>query len=306
MSNFTEQLNLELYKPDHWDIADAGFETLGEFFEKFAAQQKRAAAGLIQDAGELATYIRNYEIYYKAHVEINIRMAYEFAYSGLSDTDKATFDYMREQERQLKLGIDAFKRHGGANLDLANLRKDVARFASTVGKNLAGFVGIAEILEAASSGRPDEVGKVSAGVLAGYVAGEVVEKALFRLALRGLIAVSVASGPVGWIIGIAIGLAVEKGAEKGAEALWERWISSDADKKIRELEESVEKIYGSGSPIAQQVKEQLRGSAERLGELNGTWLEGFTELSSEQKAFLTFLLFAPSSNRFRDPTNHLS
>lgn len=298
MSSFTEQFHINLTNPEYWDIGAAGYATLDEFWKDLGKKQRLAASGEIRNAGECLDYAKSYEIHYKALAKVNAKIAAEF--TTLSEADKKLLNTMRSQERELKLVVDRLKAAGTSNLDSANIKRIVAKYAPIAGKNLGGFIGISQILTAVDSGRADEVGRTSAGVLAGFLLGNL--GAAGGAALAGLF---VAGGPIVWIAAALGAVVFGYGGEKFTQAVWDTWISSDADRKVRGLIEQAKEIYGTFSETAQQVEEQLKGSAEKLGNLDGTWLEGYDELTSSERAFLTYLFFAPSGSldRFTDRIN---
>lgn len=264
--------------PSSWDAAGASFTGLGTYLSGLAELQGKAAQGALS-AVELPRFISSYDAWYQALAKVNAQMASQAG--SLTDAELQTLTALRQQENRLKFLVDQLKQSGvtTANVKLA-------------GTALGAFVGVAQIVSEVGTGSWDDVGKVTAGVMAGYWAGAALA--------NGIVATGLATGPVGWLVTAAFVAGVSFGASKGAEAAWMSMISSDAQSLRRALLDQAKTIFGDGSPMYEQIRSQLQHSADKLGKLDGTWLEGFTDMVPGDKAYLTFLMFSPAGARFTD------
>ena len=293
MSTFEENLKAELENPNHWDFAEAGYQTLDAFFVAYAQQQVLAAQGRLANAAEALSYAKNYEVYSTAMARIRATVAP--AGAALTASDAAFIAELRSQEALLKTTAARLRSSVAAGVDLAALRGEAAQFAKGAGRALGAFVGIGVILQAVSTGSTDEIGKASAGVLGG-MAGALAGPPAAALVVTLFAAAGVAiAAPVAAAVGLVAVIGLGYGGSKSAEAAWATWISSPSDNKVRQLIAHAEAVYGAGSPIAESIKTTLNGHAAKLGSLDGTWLQGFVELSATQRASLTTLLLLPGN-----------
>jgi hypothetical protein len=288
VSDFTQRLSQELANPNVWDFADAGATSLEEYWKVLGAAYARAAKGLVDIAEDAQQIAKSYNVYLRALELVNARMGSEFP--ALTGDDLATYRAMRQAEDSLRYAHARLAASVNANVSIAELKREVARFAPQAGRALGVFVGVGEILAVANSGSYDDVGKTTVGVFVGAGIGFALGNAAWVTAIA-------ATGPIGWIgAAVVIAMGSYMGSQ-AAEVAWENVISSDGERLRRELIEQAESLFGRDDPITTGVRQQLQHGADKLGALNGTWLQGFTELSSTEKAQLTYLMLAPGGAR---------
>lgn len=289
MSNtFLRDWYAAMKDPSRWDGAGTTFSTIEKFFERQAALQAMAAAGRLPDVAACLEYARGYESYYKALAKVNAEMAAQYA--TLTPDQRRIFAELRVRESQLKFTVDRLKDATRNTDSLPALNSRLASAAVMAAKQLGAFVGLAQI---AQQGSLDDIGKTSAGVLVGYYTGAGVWAGGTALGLT-------ASGPVGWLATVVAMVGVSYVTSKGTELAWERIVSGDGDVLRRQLLEQAKKLFTEGTPEYREVEQQLRFSVDKLGRLDGTWLEGFTDLVPMEKARLTVLLFAPQGVPYAD------
>jgi Ca2+-binding RTX toxin-like protein len=290
-SAFAQTWWSEIRNFEQWDAAGIGATTFDDFFKQLAALQRKAAEGALSSLDDLRAYANGYETAYKAWAKANATVAAEFA--TLSAEERAFLNQARAYETQLRFTVDNLKAAANSQAGLAVARAEVARFAVGAGKSLGAFVGLAQIASAMDGGSLDDVGKVSAGVLAGYAVGVYVGGALTTLS---------ATNPLGWVVAMATAAAFAYGADKSAQAIWTRLVSSDSENLRRQLMSQAEQMFGANHPFTLSIKEAIHNAADKLGKLDGTWLEGFSdsELVNTDKALLTYLFLSPGGVRYSD------
>jgi hypothetical protein len=169
----------------------------------------------------------------------------------------------------------------------------IGRRGAGIAKFLGFIVGVAQILEQASSGTRDDVYKTTAGVITG-MAGVWGVGLLTGPAVAGLLAL----GPLGWFAAaiVVVGTSAVAGyaAGKAGEVAWVTYVSSDSDRLARAMLDHAKSLYGEQSSQYQQLFSYLQTEASKLGAMNGTWLEGFTDLTAQQRATFTLAAFAPA------------
>ncbi|MHB1124547.1 MAG: calcium-binding protein [Ramlibacter sp.] len=277
-STFYDEWVSKLKSASNWDAADFTFSTLSTFFAGLADLQAKAIQGTL-NAAEVPKYINSYEAWYGALAKVNAEMASQA--STLTEAEAKVFAALRQQENQLKFLMDRLHESG---VTKANI--------TTAGRALGVFVGLAQIISEVGDGSWDDVAAVSVGVVVGYAAGSVIAV--------GIATAGIVTGPVGWLAAAVFvaGSSVYLGDK--AKAAWLDNISSDSENLRREMLKEIEKVFGADSPAYEEMRAALQYSADKLGKLDGTWLEGFTDMAPGDKAYLTFAMFAPAGVRFTD------
>ena len=285
MSTFSETFKSELLNPERWDLIGGAATSVETFLEGLAEKTVAGAKGVAVTVEDALARAKDYDTMYRALAKINTNM--EAAFPNLTDAERRILGEMRGFEQQMKFAAE--QQLTGASSGLANGQIKV--LAPMVMKQLGGFIGIAQIVTAGSW---DGVGKASSSVLAGYAgaeAGAVLGGGLATLA-------GVAGGPVGWVLVAVFAATAGYVASKGGETAWSTWLRDQPDSLMDVLIRQAEDLYGANSDVANQVRTQLQDSAAKLGKLDGSWLEGFTNLDAVDKAQLTILLFAAGGVKY--------
>ena len=109
------------------------------------------------------------------------------------------------------------------------------------------------------------------------------------------------TNPVGWTALAIIGLGTFVGSivfstagDEAGKHLFREFSDYNAkrlaEQRVAAQINAVEAIYGPDSPTTQMVKARLTDAVDKLGRLDGTWMQAFTDLSSSEKAALTAAL----------------
>jgi Ca2+-binding RTX toxin-like protein len=215
--------------------------------------------------------------------------------------DQLKFDaYWRRLTEDLKSAGRAW-----TDVDTVSAVRNFGANAARVFGGLALLCNISQVRDAVITGSGEEV----AGALAGWAGGSVgawvgAGAGAWFAGLLGLT-------PVGWgaigVIGIGAGVFSLLGATGGGYAgnwLFRQYTDfqqqRSAEQRLQSMLSQVEAIYGLDSPTYLQIKTQLVDGATRIGRLDGTWMQGFANLSSTERADLTALLIGSTHGRTPD------
>lgn len=109
-----------------------------------------------------------------------------------------------------------------------------------------------------------------------------------------------AGNPIGWVgiavIGVFVGTSsffASKNGEIRALDAYKDFIDPDrrfAKERLSGLLDQIDQEYGADSPTATDARAKLENAVDKLGRLDGTWMEGFDTLTNTDKVNFTSLL----------------
>jgi len=272
-------------KMDEAGAKGATFENLMKSLATFATDAQRGTFSGADVAGKLKELVslKNLLGIVNKAVDAAINL------SELSAEDLRLRKQMKLFEVRVKAALVAAK--GLGTSPTAGLT-----FGASLFKAMGFAVGVAQIYQGWQTATQKDVTKITVGVAAGMIGGE-----LAGIVAGALTVGLVASGPVGWLAAalivtvssVAGGYVVGKGAESGFDLIF----TNGSDLLARRILKVASDLYGPNSVEFRAIRDELRADTNKLGSLNGTWLQGFAELSAAQKAAFTLLAFAPRGMR---------
>ncbi len=288
MSTFEEEFLEEL----QGNIKGAVVDGSKKFFEELGQLQQKMRSGVVLAQADILNFASKAEGLYEAMRKANATVS--AAWQGLENTLTPQDRYFRDFVKRTESEVAEISRILKAEVNTGNVTK---RFASTAARFL-GIVGsVLTVYDIAAA----DNGAERAGEVTGFFTGALGAWA------AGAFAVALFGTPVGWIgllgLGIVTGIGAVLGDTMGSlagKAVWNELTESEKEAKLNELIANVEEIYGPDSPTTQQVKLALTDAVDKLGNLDGTWMQGFSELSAEQKADLTAALIGSTRGRTPD------
>lgn len=283
------------------NLPGATADGLKAFFLEFGKIQDDFANGRITDL-QVAQAGARLQTLALAMERTRAGVAASLAAAGTAFTpDQAKFDAYWG-----RLTAD-FKSAGGAWTDVDTVAAtrsfgaNAARVCGAVGL----LINVSEVRDAVIAGSGEEL----SGALAGWAGGSLgaYAGALFG----GLVVGAVGVTPVGWaaigVVGISAGVVAlisSTGASESGKWLFRQYTDFErqrsAEQRLHTLLTQVEQVYGAESATYIDMKAQLVDGATRLGRLDGTWMQGFTELNSSERADLTALLIGSTRGRTPD------
>lgn len=152
-------------------------------------------------------------------------------------------------------------------------------------------------------------GKALSSAVGGWVGGSL--GAAIGAGVVSKLLTLAAGGPPGWatlaLIGVSAGAISLFGSNVGKSlgtSAYKEFSDYEArrtaQERINGFLAQIDQTYGAASSTAQQARTKLADAVDKLGRLDGTWMQGYSSMSNQEKADLTALLIGSTVRQTPD------